>query len=377
MRAIEYIDVNGNIQTVTSSEELRAAAGCFGLLGIITHITYEVSRMRYAIMQPRKVPTMLAVPPLDVSNVPEALRVVVTEPQLQDAVAEFEKRAGQDYYAEWVWFPYQNDCFVNTWSCTTDEDGVTEYTSPAETFLQWLSGWLGGIISSTDFFADIPARWQAQLLATTAMAVMPPTTADPADLTIKAALPNAQHFRRDYQYMHVRDMDLEIPIPALSTDPSKPDWSFVRRAWWEVVNLVYSNAASPMRLTLEMRIMADSNIIMAPQTGNTHGTVVIEISTIPDVVSDDEWGPFCQHVLDNLMALAPDANIRPHWGKEWFGLRMNDMPAPQYLKSHSYKLKIVEFKEIMQRIGHRQGWELKDLQQRFSNALWDEIIFDL
>jgi len=105
-----------------------------------------------------------------------------------------------------------------------------DYTSHEQTFLQWLSGWIGGIISSTDFYADLPARWQTQILATSAMAVFPPTVSDPVDLTIKTAVPNAQHFRRDYQYMRVRGMELEIPIPALATDASKPDWTVVRKA---------------------------------------------------------------------------------------------------------------------------------------------------
>jgi hypothetical protein len=37
--------------------------------------------------------------------------------------------------------------------------------------------------------------------------------------------------------------------------------------------------------------MGDSKLIMAPQNGNTHGTASIEVLSIPDAVTDDEWGP--------------------------------------------------------------------------------------
>jgi len=59
-----------------------------------------------------------------------------------------------------------------------------------------------------------------------------------------------------------------------------------------------------------------------------------------------------------------------------YSLRTNDLSAAQYLKTVSYKAEIAEFKEVLQKIGKRQGWELNDLQQRFSNRVWDEIIFD-
>lgn len=58
-----------------------------------------------------------------------------------------------------------------------------------------------------------------------------------------------------------------------------------------------------------------------------------------------------------------------------FSLMMNDMPALQYFKQVSYKSEIQEFKAMLQKIGKRQGWELKDLQQRFSNKTWDELFF--
>lgn len=44
IRSVEYVDANGAAQTITDPSELHAALGCFGLLGIITHVTYEVKK---------------------------------------------------------------------------------------------------------------------------------------------------------------------------------------------------------------------------------------------------------------------------------------------------------------------------------------------
>jgi hypothetical protein len=121
--------------------------------------------------------------------------------------------------------------------------------------------------------------------------------------------------------MRVRDLEFQIPIPALAGDPTKPDYSIVRKAWWDIINLTYTEDSTPMRLTMELRIMGDSKLLLAPQYGNTHGTASIEVLSIPDVVSDGEWVPFLQKVVD-LWSSYKDAggellNVRPHWAKEW------------------------------------------------------------
>jgi hypothetical protein len=124
--------------------------------------------------------------------------------------------------------------------------------------------------------------------------------------------------------MRVRDMEYQIPIPYLKPVPGaplKPDLSIVQRAWWDVINLVYADSSSPMRLTMELRIMAGSDIIMAPQRGNEWGTASIEVLSLPDAVADGEWAGFCQKVSDLWMGYK-DAegkllNVRPHWAKEW------------------------------------------------------------
>ncbi|THX82590.1 hypothetical protein D6D04_03435, partial [Aureobasidium pullulans] len=288
IRSVEYVDVNGVVQSITDAKELHVALGCFGLMGIITHITYEVKKMTFAVMQPRKITA---------------------------------------------------------------------------------------VIVGTDFYPDIPARWQSQILATGNMAVLSPLTTDPEDLTIKTKLPNALHFRRGRHYARSRNMEIELPIPPLATDNSKPDWLTVRKAWWGAVNLVYSSANSPMRLAMDMRITGDSDIVMAPQRGNSHGTVALEIGSVTDTVTEEEWQTFCQSFVDMLTALAPEGKLRPHWGKEWVKMRFGGLPAREYIRTSAYKTEIPECLAMLQKIGKRQGWTLNDLNKRFSNKLLDDLFF--
>ena len=119
-------------------------------------------------------------------------------------------------------------------------------------------------------------------------------------------------------------MEYQIPIPYIPSTgdaPHKPDFSIIQRAWWDVINLVYQDSESPMRFTLELRIMSGSDIIMAPQHGNQWGTASIEVLTLPDAVSDGEWVDFCQRVSDKWMSYSDsegkELNVRPHWAKEW------------------------------------------------------------
>lgn len=195
VRRIEYIDANGKEQSVSDSELLKAAAGCFGLLGIVTHITFELEAMTYAVMKPQKPDINLAVPPLSQADVPEALKKNFSDAQIADALAQFEGHALYDYYSEWFWFPYQQTSWVNCWNNTSDATDVVDSPTPEEIWLSWIEGWIGGVMMASPFFAALPPHWQAQLLATAGMAVLPPTIFQ-QQVEVKTYLPNALHFRR-------------------------------------------------------------------------------------------------------------------------------------------------------------------------------------
>jgi len=258
--------------------------------------------------------------------------------------------------------------------------------------LQWIEGWLGGVITTHPFFNALPGHWQAQLLATMGMAALPPSFGEAETPKIITPLPNGLHFRRGVQNMRVRDMEFQIPIPGKkaqgegSEEQEVPDWSIVQKAWWDVINLVYATASesenpfdpsTPMRLTLELRIMGGSDVLLAPQFGNKFGTVSIEILSVPDAVSDQEWSGFCQKVADLWGELGGEGKVRPHWAKEWEGVRFGKqkMDAKTWMREVAYSGQITDWKRVVGMIGERQGWGIGDLRRRFSNEIWDEIIF--
>jgi hypothetical protein len=160
VRKVEYVDANGVHQTVSDPALLRAAAGCFGLLGVVTHLTLELNAMTYAVMRPEKPDINLAIPPLRPQDVPMALQKTFTKEKIAEATKKFEERVENDYYNEFFWFPYQQKAWVNCWNDTPDPKGAKEYPPTWEVWLQWIQNWLGGVIVETKFFKDIPGRWQ-------------------------------------------------------------------------------------------------------------------------------------------------------------------------------------------------------------------------
>jgi hypothetical protein len=289
--------------------------------------------MSYAILSPGKPDIGLAIPPLSRNDIPIALRKTYTDAQYASALSDFETRAKNDYYSEWFWFTRSQQAWVNTWNPVTSPAGVVEYPSNFGVFMQWVEGWLGQVITSTAVFKAFPGRWQSAILSEFGMINLPPfeftsfsqNNNTKTDL-IKCALPNALHFRRGIQNFRVRDLEFQIPIPGKidpKTGEEGPDFDVVRKAWWDVIKLVYEDDDSPMRLTLEMRIMGNSELIMAPQRGNKWGTVSIEVLSILDV-PQKEWVGFLQKVADLWLSYKDEKgvllNVRPHWAKEWYVL---------------------------------------------------------
>ena len=118
---VTYVDAHGNLQKVDDPTELRAASGAFGLLGIVTAVTLQLDTMGVVDMMPVKLPVMLAIPPPKDYPLPREIQMMceskgITSERLAQARDDFIKRCETDYYLEWFWFPYQEDCWVNTWS---------------------------------------------------------------------------------------------------------------------------------------------------------------------------------------------------------------------------------------------------------------------
>ncbi|KAI1381806.1 hypothetical protein F4677DRAFT_451859 [Hypoxylon crocopeplum] len=390
VHTIEYVDTNGNMQAISKDKDpsfMAVASGCFGLLGIVTHITLELDPMSYAVMIPRKLPAMQAIPPppgLADENIPEALRIEMSPQERAAAQANFEKQAANDFYAEWFWFPYTSKVWVNCWNTTDDGSGAQEYPSKGGVLVQWAETVAIQIIQDSEAIfklQDIFPWTQATLLSKLGLYAMP-DVADPKD-AIKTQLPDALHFRRAIQNVRVRDIEVEIPLqPKVgSLKDAKPDdaidWALVQRAWWDGILAAYKHRDTcPQRMPLEMRITGASNVTMAPFRGHVLGTCSIEILTLQNMGA--KWLPYAQYVLDKWMGLKDNQGnyleTRPHWAKEWATMTVRGRPMIEYMKE-SYRDAIVEFRETMGQIAKRQDWDLKEARQRFSNELFDDIFF--
>lgn len=374
--AIEFVNANGELQTVSDPQQLKAAAGCFGLLGIVTAITLKLDPMSYAVMQPQKKPLPLCVPPLSRADVPAEIGMDgISDADLQAAQREFVRQCEQDYYAEWFWFVFEQQGWVNCWHNNGDKAQASSYPSATETWFQEMQNYIGQLVLDFDLFELLPGDVQAKMLAKAAMAVLP------SDETIVTPLIDALHFRRGVQNMRVLDIELEIPIPARADDPSKPDWSVCQRAWWDAIRLVYDSAKgsddTPMRLTLEMRVMGGSSILLAPQYGNTFGSCSIEVLTHCNTPAA-EWQGFKQKILDAWTSYRDAGgtllNARPHWAKEWEGLAMRGEPVKDYLRNTSYAAVIPPFRQQLEAIARDGGVDVADMKARFGNRLLADIL---
>jgi hypothetical protein len=312
---VEFVNARGDLQTVSDPALLRAAAGCFGLLGIVTSLTLKLDKMSYATLQPRSPRLALAVPPPAGFRVPRAVDMRgISRADLDHARSRFVAQCEQAYYAEWFWFPYQERAWVNCWRNDGARADAQTYPSEQETQAEELGTYLIGL-QMNNTFRRLPGRKQAELFGTVAMAGLP------SDVSIVTPVSDALHFRRGIQNFRVRDMELEIPIPPRADDRTRADWSICQRAWWDVIRNVYGRADAPLRVTLEMRVMGGSDITMAPQHGNSLGTCAIEILT-NELTPHRQWTRFKQDIA-NLWTSYKDPsgrglNVRPHWANADF-----------------------------------------------------------
>ncbi|GAB1522219.1 hypothetical protein RhiTH_005331 [Rhizoctonia solani] len=375
-----YIDPHGNKKSISDPDQLRAASGCFGLLGICTAITLRLDAMSMAVMKPVKVPLVLAIPPPIGYKIPDVIDMSgVTPEDLEKARQEFVRRCEEDYYLEWFWYPLTKDVWVNTWKKVDDAaaiESLEPYPSPFDALIQWGQGWLAEQIVNTDIFRSLSGRVQALLMGQVTLGAMPHIP-DPKK-AIRTLTSEALHFRRGIQNMRCLDSEWEIPIPEAPNNPGKRDHSSVQRAWWDAISVVYSRDDGPMRLALEMRLTGGSNMILAPQRGNNFGTTSIEVLTIP-TTPRDQWQSFLQQVADAWTGYTDSngthLNSRPHWAKEWAGLTVRGQSIEQYLKEVAYKDAIPEFRAMLEKIATAQGTTVVEMRDRFGNPLLERLIF--
>ena len=213
----------------------------------------------------------------------------------------------------------------------------------------------------------------------------PPGTAAVAPVTTKSA-------------KKVKKSDKEASTPAGKPDKGKApettpsatplrDWSITQKAWWDGI-LAMKEQESVVRIALEMRVMGGSDILMAPQLGNSLGTCSIEVLTTPNTPQDD-WFAFCQKLSDQWNSYTDKTTgkrllSKPHWCKQWTFLTVPDdkgipMKAVDWIQ-WAYKNEIAKFMEILGKIGTAHGFTTDDLKARFGdklleNVFWGDAVF--
>lgn len=212
---------------------------------------------------------MLAAPPLPTTNAPRHqsdFRVDgFSEDELKKARSDFVADASK-YFSEWFWFPFQSERWINSWESDgkPDPSGAI-YPDAKEVKNQKAQAALGCALENT-LLRLIPPLKQARILATITMISLPAGKLLPTPTT------EALHFRRALHRLPALDMKIEIPLPARVDDPTKPDLSIAQGAWWMAIEEVYRQLPrAPMRTTLKMRVIGDSDAIMSTQYGNKLG----------------------------------------------------------------------------------------------------------
>ncbi|KZW03345.1 hypothetical protein EXIGLDRAFT_600728 [Exidia glandulosa HHB12029] len=383
---VEYVDAYGEVRVVNDPEQLRVASGAFGLLGVVVSLTLQLDKMAVAVLQAVKLLSALAVPPPKGYNIPEPVLVLMEEngisaegQEMDKAREDFANRCKDNYYIEFFWFPYQDSVWINAWTRRPKggekDANLMEYPG---------NGWFNGasaqaetmvetIVNRWEFNHLLSSRSQANLLGMAAMWALPDIRDD--NDVIQTYVSEALHFRRGIQNFRVWDMEWEIPIPEASTGGR--DYETVQRAWWDAITEMYANGEdAPVRVALEMRLTGSSDVILAPQRGNQHGTASIEVLTTLGT-GQEVWYKFCQTMTDHWTSYKDSKgeylNTRPHWAKQWKGLEVRDKPIEDYFTETAYAEAFREFKVCFEALVGSEA--VQDTLARFADPTIARLIF--
>lgn len=392
---IEFVNAKGELQTVnktTHPKLMKAAAGSFGLLGVITAVTIKLDPMSYALTDPKLVKLAQAIPPPAgtlIDDMPYRLRKdlrIKDQETLDSIIAKYSDQFYAhctDYYSEWFWFILTDDCWLNTWNKDDPSNDVKnrkEWLEVGEQIYSHLKAWLQiGMSSFVELFNKDtlklpPPPFQEYFVRCSNDVITGMLSTNPHTLP----LPEALHFQQGIRHHKVRDVEIEIPIP--SNQEGQPDWTICQKAWWDAIYAVYRHLGEtetlPVNLTLEMRIMGGSDVTLAAQRGNQYTCSIEVLSTM--LVPHEDWKGMAEKIIALWLSYTDWENkpldIRTHWAKEWYGLKFNGVDAEDFVKG-TYREAIPEFRSQLSGIADAGGYTLEDMQRMFSNGLWDRIIF--
>ena len=151
------------------------------------------------------------------------------------------------------------------------------------------------------------------------------------------------------------------------------------RAWWDAVDLIEESEKDgvfAVDMALELRIMGGSDVLMAPQFGNKHGTLAIEpVST--RIVHKEVWEDFKEKLAQVWMSYkdydGTPLKSRIHWAKE--SPRSVTIDGTQYETidywHQLYAENMSKFFNILD--GLNEDVSIEDIYNLFSNAYLDQL----
>ena len=125
---MEFVNGSGDLQKVTDRETLLAVAGCFGLAGVVTSITFRMDAMTWAKFHPKKtlMEDSLPRPGADVeSEVIVQNKCSIFHSNIVQAFKKMVSLCEDSYYVEFFWFP-NNGVEDGYWENCWTNDGLEE-----------------------------------------------------------------------------------------------------------------------------------------------------------------------------------------------------------------------------------------------------------
>jgi len=377
---LEFVNANGELQTVEDKEKLAAVSGCFGLAGIVTHITFKMDKTTYAKFQPKK------------NSSEFKMNDAIPRPGTDRDDPAFKKMVDlceNSYYTEFFWFPNRGSeegFYENCWNNDGDKKDTKLLNSQLDNVFQEARSFLFELVMKIlkpltllpSLDEGRKAGWLRYLVAK-AMSVASLNALPAPEKPFTTPVSEAIHFQRGLHYLIVQDMEMEIPVPSLP-DGKTPDWSILSRAWWDAVDLIEESAEEGLYacdLTLEGRVMAGSDVLMAPQFGNKHGTVSIEVLSTR-IVPKKTWEDFKVKLAKVWMSYTDHDGTplhgRVHWAKE--------MPSEVTFQGESLPIVEYDHKVYAQNMENffktlsnlTESVSIGDISRLFSNH-WLDLLF--
>lgn len=411
---IEFVNAAGKFQKLTAyfaeeQELMKTACASLGLIGIPVSLVLKLEKNYQVQITPAILQLRLAIPPPEMEATEKNLR----------CIANFEKRCMQ-HHNEFTWFIGDDNCYINCWdsdkpnydktvsgendktseklpekvstdtaiSSTTqstsvnNNNNVSTKTSVGQLFPTSQEISQGYILRvflqfcNDPSFKLFPVHTQVQLFSRCVLSTL--HTIEPYTTTLS----NANHFLPFLQDLREFFWEFEViaPVPSQSTDPTKPDWNYIRKTFWTIVDVIHHfspDGRYPCHI-VRMNISKSSDVTMAPQNflKRYNFAMCFSFASIPEIISFFDWYEFTYNVVEAL-GVDPAGNqipIKFHWGKQYDHVTINGKHYLEYAVKSGFASQIPKFKKDIKAIAKLGGSKYKHSIECFSNSTLEFLL---